>query len=89
MDEADTQRLSKMQAHEPIATCKALRDSGFADLADDWMASRTAFEAQRKQSPVEVPGSLLQAHARMRMCWFKISQLKEAALRRLDHRDHP
>ncbi|GHD03517.1 hypothetical protein GCM10007320_63700 [Pseudorhodoferax aquiterrae] len=88
MDKAETQRLSEMQAHEPTATCKALRDSGFADLAEDWIASRNEFEAQRKQSPVEVPGTLLQAYARMRMCWFKIGQLKEAALRRLDHRDH-
>ena len=88
MDKATSQQLASMQAHEFNAACDVLRDSGFGELADDWIASRQEFEAERKLSPIDVSGALLQAYARMRMSWFKISQLRDAARQRLERRDH-
>jgi len=68
MDKAQAHQLAEMQAHEPDAACRTLHDTGFGNLADDWLASRQEFDLQHGRYHAGATELLLQAFARTRMC---------------------
>jgi hypothetical protein len=63
-----------------------LRESGYGTLADEWQDSCSAFETcvAGQQGPLSNDG--LKAYAKMKMCWYKIQQLRDAAVQLLERR---
>lgn len=87
MDVVRAKALSATRRDRPAETCDHLRESGFGDLADEWMTARQAFSSQLgDENDKEVSPAALRAYARMSMSWFRIAQLKEQAIRFLERR---
>lgn len=87
MDTARAKALSAARRDRPAETCDHLRESGFGDLAEEWMTARQAFSSQfEDEKETEVSPAALRAYARMSMSWFRIAQLKEQAIRFLERK---
>lgn len=86
MDEAKAQQLSRLEPDEPDGVCRTLRDSGYGELADEWIDSCLAFEQHAADQRELLSKGGLQAYARMKLCWYKILQVRDQALQLLERK---
>lgn len=96
MDLNQAQALARMEESQPDYTRTVLQDSGYGDLAEQWMTATNEFETAARQShtadlqePV-VSATVVRAYARMCVSWSRITQLRDQALgsvERLSHRN--
>lgn len=90
MDINDAQALARMVESEPDSVRSILYDSGYGDLADQWLTATSEFEAVARSSMVRlapaaedetpVSADVLRAYARMCLSWSRINQLRDQAL---------
>lgn len=86
MEMSKNEMVSRLASAEPDQIVAALRDSGHGQLADDWQDSCNAFEESMEERVTQVSGRSLQAYARMRLLWYRIQQVRDAAIEFLERR---
>lgn len=88
MDYRQAQALAQLEEGRPDAVRAILYDSGYGELAEQWLMAAHEFEAAARSSVVpateaddETPVSteVLRAYARMCLSWSRISQLRDQA----------
>ena len=96
MDLHQAQALALIEEHRRDDACIALHDSGYGDLADQWLQASSEFEmvARNRLEPAAMDGmdapvstDVLRAYARMCMSWSRILQLRDQALGWMERRD--
>jgi hypothetical protein len=96
MDLHQAQALALIEEHRPEDTRATLRDSGYGELAEQWMLASSEFEtvARSRLQPAALDGmdtpmntDVLRAYARMCMSWSRIVQLRDQALGWMERRD--
>lgn len=90
MEIQQAQALAQLKENQPDSVRSVLYDSGYGDLADQWLLATSEFEtaAHKVVQPAaeavedDEPAStdVLRAYARMCLSWSRISQLREQAL---------
>lgn len=90
------QALALIHEHRPEDTRAALRNSGYGELADQWLLASREFEtvARTRLEPATLEGmdgpvstEVLRAYARMCMSWSRIVQLRDQAVGWMERRD--
>lgn len=88
MDYAQAQALSQLEEHQPDVARAILYDSGYGDLADQWLMASSEFESAARDAAAPGPSlhdggavsnDVLRAYARMCLSWSRISRLREQA----------
>lgn len=86
LDPAKALALARMDERRPDYTRAVLHDSGFGDLADQWLNDASAFqhivrqERPPEQPEQEVSARVVRAYARMCVSWSRITQLRDQAV---------
>ncbi len=88
MDYEQAQALAQLEEHRPEVTRSILYDSGYGDLADQWLTASSEFEVAAREAGSPGPSlhdggaistDVLRAYARMCLSWSRISRLREQA----------
>ncbi|KQP43330.1 hypothetical protein [Pseudorhodoferax sp. Leaf274] len=96
MELQQAQALALIEEHRPDDARLTLRNSGYGDLADQWMQASSEFEtvARSRLEPAALDGmdapvstDVLRAYARMCMSWSRIVQLRDQAVGWMERRD--
>lgn len=96
MDLQQARALALIEEHRRDDACITLHDSGYGDLADQWLQASSEFEtvARNRLEPATLEGmeapvntDVLRAYARMCMSWSRIVQLRDQALGWMERRD--
>lgn len=96
MDLHQAQALALIEESRPDSVRAALLDSGYGDLADQWLQASSEFETVARSSlaPAALDGmdqpvntDVLRAYARMCLSWSRISRLREQALGWMERRE--
>lgn len=96
MDLHQAQALALIEESRPDSVRATLRDSGYGELAEQWLQASNEFEsvARSTMAPARVDGTeppmntdVLRAYARMCMSWSRISQLRDQALGWMERRE--
>ena len=94
MDINQAQALARMEESQPDYIRTVLQDSGYGDLAEQWMTATNEFETVARQSRGEdlsEPGlsaTVVRAYARMCVSWSRITQLRDQALGSVEQLRH-
>ncbi len=87
------QALARMEETQPDYTRAVLCDSGYGELADQWLDAASAFDNATEETERSGASSLSQttmrAYARMCVSWSRINQLREQAMGRIERLTHP
>ncbi len=96
MDLNQAQALALIEESRPDAVRATLHDSGYGELADQWLQDSSNFEtvARTSMAPAALEGmdpavntDVLRAYARMCLSWSRINQLREQALGWMERRE--
>jgi hypothetical protein len=96
MDLHQARALALIEESRPESVCATLCDSGYGDLAEQWLQASNEFEtvARSSMAPAGLGGleqpvntDVLRAYARMCMSWSRISQLRDQALGWMERRE--
>lgn len=91
LDQAEA--LARMEETQPDYTRTVLCDSGYGELAEQWLDAASAFETATEETERSGANSLdpstMRAYARMLVSWSRISQLREQAMGRIERLTHP
>lgn len=96
MDMHQATALALIEESRPETARATLYDSGYGDLADQWLQASSDFEtvARSRMAPAALRATdepvnteVLRAYARMCMSWSRISQLREQAQGWMERRD--
>lgn len=96
MDVRHAPALALIEESRPETVRATLYDSGYGDLADQWLQASSDFEslARNQLAPASIDGmdgpvntDVLRAYARMCLSWSRISQLRDQALGWMERRD--
>lgn len=86
MDLNQAQALARMEESQPDYICTVLQDSGYGDLADQWLIATSEFQTAAHQSRTADPqeqessATVVRAYARMCVSWSRITQLRDQAM---------
>ena len=93
MDLTQAKALARMEETLPDYTRMVLRDSGYGELAEQWLDDASAFETAtvetQRSGADKVSQATMRAYARMCVSWSRISQLREQAMGRIERLTHP
>ena len=84
------QALARMEQGQPDYICNVLQDSGYGELADQWLTATSEFQTAARQSRTaelqeqESNSSVVRAYARMCVSWSRITQLRDQAMGRVE-----
>lgn len=90
MDLNQAQALARMEESQPDYNCTVLQDSGYGDLATQWLTATSEFQTAARQSHAadlqehDASATVVRAYARMCVCWSRITQLRDQALGRIE-----
>jgi hypothetical protein len=93
MNLTQAQALARMEETQPDYTRTVLCDSGYGDLAEQWLDAASAFETAtdetQRSGADKVSQHTMRAYARMCVSWSRISQLREQAMGRIERLTRP
>jgi len=90
MDLSQARALAMMEEGQREYTRNVLHDSGYGELADQWLTAESEFESVAKQTPEEdmvdreVRSNVVRAYARRCVSWARISQLRDQAVGQIE-----
>jgi hypothetical protein len=90
MELSQARALAMMEEGQREYTRNVLHDSGYGDLAEQWLTAETEFEIVAKQTPEEdmvdreVRSNVVRAYARRCVSWARISQLRDQAVGQIE-----
>lgn len=94
MDLNQAQALARMEESQPDYICTVLQDSGYGELADQWLTATSEFQSAARQPHTadlqehETSSTVVRAYARMCVSWSRITQLRDQALGRVERMNH-
>jgi hypothetical protein len=90
MELSQARALAMMEEGRREYTRNVLHDSGYGDLAEQWLTAESEFEIVAKQTPEEdmvdreVRSNVVRAYARRCVSWARISQLRDQAVGQIE-----
>ncbi|KQP18049.1 hypothetical protein ASF43_09345 [Pseudorhodoferax sp. Leaf267] len=83
--------MASMEESRPDDIKTVLQDSGYGELADQWLSATSEFQTVAQQPLAadlkvqEVSDDMVRAYARMCVSWSRISQLRDQAMGSVEH----